>query len=295
MKNKTMLCIFLTAAMAAAAFLPSCSNTQDEISSSTSSAVSYITPSTHAFPSEYVSAVPLSSFPDPVSGTYNGQTITMSLAFEPSIDWNALNSYKAHQDYRFHNGYARILLATSPGYSSTAYYYYIDKSGNISGGYKYASAFDDDGRALVQFPNTTYAYIDTSGKVVEPCLDHNNAERAELEWGTDGIDVRQFGEPNAYYQQLYDSEGNLLNEEKFDVISDTFYNGLGVIIKDNKIGLIDTKGNVVIEPSFPFDKESVVYDRGLGRIWYYIPQYSDEDLIIIPINGKLGVLKITRG
>ena len=40
MKSKTMLCIFLTAAMAAAAFLPSCSNAQDEISSSTSSAVS---------------------------------------------------------------------------------------------------------------------------------------------------------------------------------------------------------------------------------------------------------------
>ena len=294
MKSKTILCIFLTAAMAAAAFLPSCSNTQDEISSSTYSAVSYITPSTHAFPSEYVSAVPLSSFPDPVSGTYNGQTITMSLAFEPSIDWNALNSYKAHQDYRFHNGYARILLATSPGYSSTAYYYYIDKSGNISGGYKYASAFDDDGRALVQFPNTTYAYIDTSGKVVEPCLNHLAAESPDLPYKTDGIEIHNtYGEPDSY-AQLYDSEGNLLNEEKFDVISNTFYNGLGVIIKDNKIGLIDTKGNVVIEPSFPFDKFG--YNRGPSKKpSYYYPTYMDEDLIIIPINGKLGVLKITRG
>ena len=292
MNRKSILCICLSLSLAASIALTSCSDTEEDTPSGSSSA-SYITPSTHAFPSEYVSAVPISSFPEAVSGTYNGQTVTMSLAFEPSIDWNVLNSYKAYQDYRFHNGYARILLATAPGYSSTAYYYYMDKNGNISRGYKYASAFDDDGRALVQFPNTTYAYIDTSEKVVEPCLDHDNAEVPELEWGTDGIDVRQFGEPNAYYQQLYDSEGNLLNEEKFDVISDTFYNGLGVIIKDNKIGLIDTKGNVVIEPSFPFDKESVVYDRGLGRTWSYIPQYSDEDLIIIPTNGKLGVLKIT--
>ena len=109
MKSKTMLCIFLTAAMAAAAFLPSCSNAQDEISSSTSSAVSVDStlPISSALssipPTGYTSSAPISSIPlpDPVSGTYNSQSITMQYSVITDYIWPQDNLIPTY----FLNGY----------------------------------------------------------------------------------------------------------------------------------------------------------------------------------------------
>ena len=99
------------------------------------------------------------------------------------------------------------------------------------------------------------------------------------------------GEPGAYYFQVYDFNENLLNETRFDLIGGA-YHGLALILQNGKIGLIDVDGEVVIPPVFDYDK--IPYDRGANDPWIFNPTYMDGDIILIPVNGKVGALKITR-
>ena len=104
----------------------------------------------------------------------------------------------------------------------------------------------------------------------------------------EGAEVHVVESAGKYLDQLVDLEGNPLNEELFDHIGD-FYQGLGITRRDRKLGLMDNKGNVLIEPIFPFDKTEYP-----GSTWKFLPQVLNEDLLLIPIDGKVGIIKITR-
>lgn len=227
----------------------------------------------------------VSELPEPVTGEYNGQTITMQLAFTPTLDWDTLWTYKEITNLRFVNGYA---IATTPGSSQQ---FYIDPHGGYIGGngeFKLCRFFDENGRAQVKLADGSWAYIDTDGKVIGPSEEPPGRSALDGREEEEGVEVRYFGEPGAYYEQLFDDAGNLLNETKFSQIG-YFYHGLALIIQDKKIGLIDREGNIVIPPTIAYDKTVVE-----GSNWEYDPNFMDEDLVIAPIGGKLAVLEIIR-
>lgn len=107
-----------------------------------------------------------------------------------------------------------------------------------------------------------------------------------------GVVSCRFGEPGSYYRQLYDVSGRRLNEAKFGHIGE-FYQGLGLIVQDRKVGLIDTEGNIVIPPVFPYD-EDTGYELYEKKTRHYYPHYMIEDAIVIPYNGKAAILTIAR-
>ncbi len=232
-----------------------------------------------------------SELPEPVTGSYNGQTITMRLAFTPTLDWDELWTYKETTRLRFVNGYAIVSEAQS------GHEFYIDRYGNCIGrdkNFARCKPFGEDGRALAELDGGSWeqdpwVYVDRSGEVLgpgeQPVFRSYLKDPYEDETDTQ---VQQHGEPGAYYQQLYDKDGNLLNETKFFVIG-AFYNGLAVAVQDNKIGLIDSEGNTVIPPTIAYDKTVVE-----GSTWSYYPYYMNSDRIIAPICGKLAVLEIIR-
>ncbi len=231
-----------------------------------------------------------SELPEPVTGSYNGQTITMRLAFTPTLDWDELWTYKETTRLRFVNGYAIVSEAQS------GHEFYIDRYGNCIGrdkNFARCKPFGEDGRALAELDGGSWeqdpwVYVDRSGEVLGPGEQPPGGSTLDGREEEGGTEVRMFGEPGAYYQQLFDDAGNLLNETKFSRIG-YFYHGLALIIQDKKIGLIDNQGNIVIPPTIAYDKTVVS-----GSVWEYNPEFMDEDLVIAPICGKLAVLEIIR-
>lgn len=88
--------------------------------------------------------------------------------------------------------------------------------------------------------------------------------------------------PYGDYSQLFDSKGVLLNETKFERIGN-FYNGLAPVILNNKLGIVDSEGNIVIEPSYP---------SGINPISDMF--YLSEDLILMNTQGHIGIIEIIR-
>ncbi|MDR0380804.1 MAG: WG repeat-containing protein [Oscillospiraceae bacterium] len=196
---------------------------------------------------------------------------------------------------------------------------------------KIALSFDAGGHALVQRADDTWVYMDTNGEMMDAgsykdvrfelfsAVDYALAQRADDTWvhmdangeirvpsdqrelyakpaadfehADERADARMFGEPGAYYYQLFDMNGKLLNDTKFQVIG-RFYRGLALIVQDRKVGLIDAKGNVVIAPVFPYDETGYEIDE--NKFHRYAPYYMKDDAIVIPYNGKVALLIITR-
>ncbi len=78
---------------------------------------------------------------------------------------------------------------------------------------------------------------------------------------------------------LADSNGKILNETAFDSISN-FENGLAVITTGDKMGLIDTKGTVVLEPSLSIDPVTDLHPYISGN---HIAWTKDGKLIVAEI------------
>lgn len=247
----------------------------------------------------------------------------------------------------FHNGYAIIYtLNDNPDLDS---YSYIDKSGAILGGkrFYYASPFEDDGHALVQLMDKSWAYIDRTGEVVAPGEErmigmgrdfpfyregdlfgltdekgnrlteaiylnagdfYNGLAYVQFAEGThknafidktgnvkyilpdDWHPVTYAGDERIFYEtgdnnnlkfRLYDLSGKLLNSTYFDMAGN-FEDGLAPVMIENKLGLMDTHGNIVVEPY-------LVVDR-----FYLIGLYIRENLIVASKDSKLTIIKIIR-
>jgi len=103
---------------------------------------------------------------------------------------------------------------------------------------------------------------------------------------SDGTVICRFGEngnPETYYQ-LYDTTGEQMSGIRYDIIGD-FYNGTAPIYLNGLLGFIDNRGNEVVAPIFPCDNFSDVLLYSLDM---------QEDLILVPKNGKVCVLEIIR-
>jgi len=156
-----------------------------------------------------------------------------------------------------------------------------DASGKVIAEPRYAQAHINfyDGYAVAQKTDGTYVVLDTDGK----------------EYGTvpggrsngSGTVIVLTGEPGAYAQKLYDIHGNCISGS-YDSIS-YFYNGLALIAKDQKIGIIDNKGVVVLEPTIAFDTVTYSPDgRGFSVV------FMEGDAFLLPIGGELAVIAIQR-
>ena len=165
--------------------------------------------------------------PSPVSGSYNGQTVTMQYTVKTNLP--------IEMDYcrPFQNGFAIVSRADNNKLS------FIDENGQVLGGmsFSFAYPFESDGRALVQKTDYTWAYIDKTGKVI--------AETTKSE--SPGTDMSMFYEENALWG-LLDEEGNRLTEPIYEFVH-SFINGYACVLLsegEHKNVLIDRTGKVLL-------------------------------------------------
>lgn len=235
------------------------------------------------------------NLPGPVTGTYDGQTITMGYRVVTDHAWIFDNLTPS----AFENGYAMV-------YDFTREYddgiisergTYMDKDGHklTEPLYKYMRPFNSEGRAVAQKIDGSWVFLDRAGNESPadeeawnnwPYQSHSSPAPVEPDgcvnaWMYDDqVVVALYGEGQfGDYCQVFDKEGNLLNDRRFERIGD-FYQGLAPVIIDGKMGIIDMKGNLIIEPSL----EAVCW----GNLAAY------EDLVIVEYDGKLAIIEITR-
>lgn len=273
-----------------------------------------------------------SALPDPVSGTYNGQTITMKVAVMTDMEWHEMNPKTSV----FVNGFAGIYFydgLSEKGEDEDDTFHgasYMDKNGRLISEPKYLRLkdFNEDGLAFALGMDGVYYVLDKTGKEVETRTEDSGdwsefnyenpyADAAgfvaglktikmgdhlvvvdksgktvaslpdmfrEANMAAEGLAVCIYGGPEdgwyGQYMQLYDTDGKLLNETKFERIG-TFYKGLAPVYKDGKLGLISDKGEMVIPLS--------ISCRADHR---YIA--FNEDRIVVSIDGKVSIIEVTR-
>lgn len=153
-------------------------------------------------------------------------------------------------------GLARVRVATEDGK-----YGFIDTSGNfvISPIYDDAGDFSD-GVAWVDY-NGKAVYIDTKGNIV--------LEKEGFDFHDGITEVRNESDKYAYMNK----NGDLITEYAFDMAYG-FCNGYGLVNVDGRKGVVDTKGNIVIEPQFGelyyFSEEGLAGARGDNGLYGYI-------------------------
>lgn len=181
---------------------------------------------------------------------YNGQTITVSAPKFTGLPVNAVYSYKA--GYFCYDGTFIFEVATDNG--------------------------------------SMYLKIDKNGKAVDVNINYSiiSAGRTYSRYSKqpDNITTVQTGEPGNYTYRLYSLDGQCISES-YDFIGH-FFNGLALIIKDKKVGLIDDNGTVVLAPSIPFD--TIIYPP---RIADFCPVFMTENAFVLPINGEFAVITIS--
>ena len=120
------------------------------------------------------------------------------------------------------------------------------------------------------------------GVIAAPITSGDTAFRSARLIVADFMENAHSARPYGDYSQLFDSKGVLLNETKFERIGN-FYNGLAPVILNNKLGIVDSEGNIVIEPSYP---------SGINPISDMF--YLSEDLILMNTQGHIGIIEIIR-
>ena len=162
----------------------------------------------------------------PVTGTYNGQTITMRYVMETDLQIDIAYCRP------FQNGFAIVMRSEDENLS------YVDREGRVLGdaSYAYASPFDKDGRALIQrADNSAWAYIDKTGKEV---AEGKSPEISES-------DTSMFYEKDGIFG-LLDENGHPLTEPVYSFVTSFDQNLSFVILRDgeHKNVLIDRSGNI---------------------------------------------------
>ena len=283
------------------------SSSQPSSDSSVSSTAAPSSATTSADPTSRPDVEPF-VIPDPVTGTYNGKTITMQYAAVTYYIWPMdnlrpyafINGYAPFYVYEWKDGEERLIGGT-----------YMDKTGRIlcDPVYKDVYPFNEQGIGLAQKEDGGWVYIDTNGTATDtddypvdgvgapgwfdPKIDGENAEinldgcinatiYEKKVIVADFMENAHSARPYGDYSQLFDSKDVLLNETKFERIGN-FYNGLAPVILNNKLGIVDSEGNIVIEPSYP---------SGINPISDMF--YLSEDLILMNTQGHIGIIEIIR-
>ncbi len=200
------------------------------------------------------------AFTQPIACTYDGESIQIQAPQFTGIPVDAVWSHKKF--YEFVDGTTIFDVATEDG----TLYCKVDTNGTMTS------------------TDTDYLRL-ASGRDIGKYLPKTEL-RPEGRLLGDEVEVRQFGEFGSYTQYLYSTAGECLSDA-YDTIG-YFFNGLALVTKDKKVGLIDEKGNEVLTPSIAYD--TVAYGNGLE--WY--PAYMFEDAFVLPIGGEFAVIRIQR-
>jgi len=192
------------------------------------------------------------------TGTYNGKTITLRYCGYSELEW-PMDNLVPHV---FYQDYSIVYIWRD----DKLYINYMDKTGKLLNNQLYQETsnnfFDDDGMVLVQQLDGEWVYLDKSGDAIVQGTKPANEQTNEFtDWDKSDVTV-----------EVLDGE----NVAKV-------YEGLYPLVKDDKLGLADIDGNVIIPPTFPC--------TGTG-FSYYPVMYGD--LIVLNTNGNTGILEIVR-
>ena len=161
--------------------------------------------------------------------------------------------------------------------------------------YKDYYAFNNDGLVSVMV-GSDYYVVNKNGEIVDYVdtplqkdIKHygDSAVNGEGTQIGDNVKVIMTGEVGNYQQRLHTLDGKPLSDY-FHNIS-YFYNGLALVEKDNKIGIIDESGATVLEPCIVYDK--ITYPP---KVREFSVEFMNQDAFIIPIGGELAVINIKR-
>lgn len=136
-------------------------------------------------------------------------------------------------------------------------YGYIDTKGNQVIEFKYDQARDfENGYAIVRTNSGGVGMIDKNGNEIFPC------EYKQLGQFSDGL--CWYGMGNSYYCVNENKEIVIqIKSDQYDYIPAPFINGLCEVCKDRKYGLINKKGETVLEPieglGFSYDGNDIGY------------------------------------
>ena len=261
-----------------------------------------------------------SAFSQPISCTYSGKTITLT----PHFTGIPVTAVYYSQNYWFNERGVWVNVSTDAGGRD----FLVDKNGKIvadsyfqisTGGTVTPSTIGAEysaGEGLYVYTDgTLYGLKNSAGTVITQPLYRRTlinffggyavAERADgtfvaidttgKEYGTlpggrsngDKTFLDQEGEPGNYTQYLYDLQGNRISGG-YDSIS-YFHDGLALIKKGNKLGLISADGTVVLEPCIECD---VVTYPPKGRGFSYA--FMDQNAFVIPIGGEIAVITVDK-
>ena len=152
------------------------------------------------------------------------------------------SGFKADGVSQFRDGVAVFWEETDP---NTRFQGFVDLSGDIViplGFYGGFANFYGDGLIRKQDPEEyLYGYVNFAGEWVIPPKYRSS--------GTFQEGIAQVGEKLDGKVGLIDKEGNVITEYIFDGV-DNFHNGTAVFKLDSLYGLIDKKGNYVLEPTY---------------------------------------------
>ncbi len=237
---------------------------------SDNSKTEYIEPSQLSFSSgngEIKNSVSRSTFTKPIECMYNGKKITIDTPKFTGIPVESTYSYKKNFD--FIDGYVIFDVATSG-----TIHLKVDKNGKIV-------AKDNDYQKITAGRD--------SNKYMEEILNAQKSQEGKIDGRIVGnnVMIKQSGEEGNYVQYLYSVDGKRLSDG-YDSIG-YFFNGLALAIKDNKVGLIDEKGNAVLSPCIKFD--TVVYPP--NEKGFYL-DFMFEDAFVLPIDGEFAIININR-
>ena len=193
----------------------------------------------------------------PVTGTYNGKTITMKYTVETDVKISNANLRC------FHNGFAVVM--NEPANGANPEYAYVDVTGKLlhNAWYSFAYPFDDDGRALVQLKDERWVYLDKKVNTV--------GEAQQPDPQPPAADTSMFFTQNDLWG-LMDESGRHLTEAIFSNPIDGFIDGADLALVELAQGehrkvLIDRTGR--IRATMPDDcTNAYLYAEGIMMCSY---------------------------
>lgn len=204
--------------------------------------------------SEVLEAVSKTEFNEDIVFEWNGQKITVERPIFTGIRIDKIHSYKDFYTFN-EDGWVPIDL------SGIGDYLVINKNGKI---------IFDGYEEPIKHTRNKYMLMNT----------------ADYPIVGEGVKVIMTGEPGNYKDKLYTMDDKPLTDY-YDAIG-CFYNGLALVTKDRKVGIIDEKGNELLAPVISYDKIKYHKDK---RFYVHI---MDQDAFILPIGGELAVINIKR-
>lgn len=193
----------------------------------------------------------------PVTGAYNGKTVTMKYTVETDVKISNANLRC------FHNGFAVVM--NKPAIGANPEYAYVDVTGKLlhNAWYSFAYPFDNDGRALVQLKDERWVYLDKEGNTV--------GEAQQPDPQPPAADTSMFFTQNDLWG-LMDESGRHLTEAIFSNPIDGFIDGADLALVELAQGehrkvLIDRTGR--IRATMPDDcTNAYLYAEGIMMCSY---------------------------